>query len=64
MWNSAFNEDDPENARLADEYGIVMGTSHHEPMLRAQQEWKRHGNRSLGLRQQRRRARQVLERRH
>ena len=31
------------NARLADEYGIVMGTSHHEPMLRAQQEWKRHG---------------------
>jgi hypothetical protein len=44
MWNSAFNEDDPDNARLADEYGIVMGTSHHEPMLRAQQEWKRHGN--------------------
>ncbi len=43
MWNSAFNEDDPENPRLADEYGIVMGTSHHEPMLRAQQEWKRHG---------------------
>jgi Glycosyl hydrolase family 115/Gylcosyl hydrolase family 115 C-terminal domain len=43
MWNSAFNEDDRENARLADEYGIVMGTSHHEPMLRAQQEWKRHG---------------------
>jgi hypothetical protein len=43
MWNSAFNEDDPENARLANEYGIVMGTSHHEPMLRAQQEWKRHG---------------------
>jgi hypothetical protein len=43
MWNSAFNEDDPLNAKLADEYGIVMGTSHHEPMLRAQQEWKRHG---------------------
>ncbi len=43
MWNSAFNEDDAENPRLADEYGIVMGTSHHEPMLRAQQEWKRHG---------------------
>jgi hypothetical protein len=43
MWNSAFNEDDPENPKLADEYGIVMGTSHHEPMLRAQQEWKRHG---------------------
>jgi Glycosyl hydrolase family 115/Gylcosyl hydrolase family 115 C-terminal domain len=43
MWNNAFNEDDPLNAKLADEFGIVMGTSHHEPMLRAQQEWKRHG---------------------
>jgi hypothetical protein len=43
MWNSAFNEDDPLNSKLADEYGIVMSTSHHEPMLRAQQEWKRHG---------------------
>jgi len=39
MWNNAFNEDDPDNARLADEYGIVMGTSHQEPMLRAQKEW-------------------------
>jgi hypothetical protein len=44
MWNNAFNEDDPANPKLADEYGIVMGTSHHEPMLRAQQEWKRHGH--------------------
>ena len=43
MWNNAFNEDDPLNARLADEYGIVMGNSHHEPMLRAQKEWTRHG---------------------
>ncbi len=43
MWGNAFNEDDPDNARLADEYGIVMGTSHHEPMMRAQEEWKRHG---------------------
>jgi hypothetical protein len=43
MWGSAFNEDDPLNPKLADEYGIVMGTSHHEPMLRAQQEWQRHG---------------------
>jgi hypothetical protein len=41
MWNNAFNEDDPENSRLADEYGIVMGTSHQEPMLRAQKEWDR-----------------------
>jgi hypothetical protein len=43
IWGNAFNEDDPLNPKLADEYGIVMGTSHHEPMLRAQQEWKRHG---------------------
>ena len=43
MWGNAFNEDDPLNPKLADESGIVMGTSHHEPMLRAQQEWKRHG---------------------
>jgi hypothetical protein len=43
MWNNAFNEDDPADPALADEYGIVMGTSHHEPMLRSQQEWKRHG---------------------
>jgi len=41
MWGNAFNEDDPENPRLADEYGIVMGTSHQEPMLRAQKEWDR-----------------------
>ncbi len=39
MWNNAFNEDDPVDAGLADSYGIVMGTSHQEPMLRAQKEW-------------------------
>ncbi|QXQ05311.1 glycosyl hydrolase 115 family protein [Sphingosinicellaceae bacterium] len=39
MWNNAFAEDDPANAVLADEYGIVMGTSHHEPMMRAHKEW-------------------------
>ncbi|HTN38326.1 MAG TPA: glycosyl hydrolase 115 family protein [Arachidicoccus sp.] len=43
MWGSAFNDDDSLNPVLADTYGIVMGTSHHEPMLRAQQEWKRYG---------------------
>jgi hypothetical protein len=43
MWGSAFFDDDKENGKLADEYGIVMGTSHHEPMMRAQQEWGRHG---------------------
>jgi len=44
MWGNAFNDDDKLNPVLADEYGIVMGTSHHEPMDRAQQEWKRYGN--------------------
>jgi Glycosyl hydrolase family 115/Gylcosyl hydrolase family 115 C-terminal domain len=39
MWGKAFNEDDPLNPGLANEYGIVMGTSHHEPMMRAQEEW-------------------------
>jgi len=48
MWNNAFNEDDPANPRLADEYGIVMGTSHQEPMLRSQQEWDRHPGQQYG----------------
>ena len=48
MWNNAFNEDDPENPRLADEYGVVMGTSHQEPMLRAQKEWDRRYLKTLG----------------
>ena len=39
MWNNRFNEDDTNNPVLADEYGVVMGTSHQEPMLRAQKEW-------------------------
>ena len=43
MWDNAFNDDDKLDPVLADEYGIVMGTSHHEPMDRAQQEWKRYG---------------------
>uniref|UniRef100_UPI003F7B03A8 glycosyl hydrolase 115 family protein n=1 Tax=Chitinophaga sancti TaxID=1004 RepID=UPI003F7B03A8 len=43
MWGNAFNTDDTLNPVLADKWGIVMGTSHHEPMLRAQQEWKKYG---------------------
>ncbi|MEP6833369.1 MAG: glycosyl hydrolase 115 family protein [Gemmatimonas sp.] len=43
MWGNAFADDDSLNVILADEYGIVMGTSHHEPLTRAQQEWKRYG---------------------
>src|SRR6185437_12368716 len=46
MWNNAFAMDDPENPKLADEYGIVMGTSHEEPMMPAEKDWTRgnHGN--------------------
>lgn len=42
MWGSAFNDDDPMNPVLADEYGVVIGTSHHEPLTRAHDEWKRY----------------------
>lgn len=42
MWQpSAFAADDPESPRLADEYGIVIATTHHEPMMRAHDEWDR-----------------------
>lgn len=42
MWDSNFSLDGPglENARLADEPGIVMGTSHHEPCMRAGEEYR------------------------
>ncbi len=44
MWGKAFFDDDPENGKLADKLGIVMSTSHHEPMGRAQAEWHRYGS--------------------
>ncbi|KAK8251111.1 hypothetical protein HDK77DRAFT_406413 [Phyllosticta capitalensis] len=44
MWGSMFNVDDARNQPLADEYGIVMGTSHTEPMMRATNEWTTFGN--------------------
>ncbi len=44
MWGWAFYADDPENLKTADEMGIIMGTSHHEPMARNHQEWARHRN--------------------
>lgn len=43
MWGSAFYDDDPENAIWADRMGVVMGTSHHEPLTRAHDEWRRYG---------------------
>ena len=41
MWSWAFYADDPENSRVADEMGVIMGTSHHEPMARNHQEYAR-----------------------
>lgn len=42
MWSARFSEDGPglANAELADEYGVVMGASHHEPCLRNGEEYK------------------------
>ena len=42
MWGWAFYADDPENSKTADAMGVIMGTSHHEPMARNHQEWARH----------------------
>ncbi|KEY74128.1 hypothetical protein S7711_05377 [Stachybotrys chartarum IBT 7711] len=46
MWASStpapgniFFTDDPANQQTANDYGIVIGTSHHEPMQRATNEW-------------------------
>ena len=41
MWGWAFYADDPENLKTADDMGIMMGTSHHEPMARNHQEYAR-----------------------
>ncbi|KIY44327.1 hypothetical protein FISHEDRAFT_51503 [Fistulina hepatica ATCC 64428] len=35
MWSAAFAVDDRLNQPLANYYGVVMGTSHQEPMMRA-----------------------------
>lgn len=41
MWSSSFALDGPgeESAKLANMYGVIMGNSHHEPCLRASEEW-------------------------
>ncbi|MDO5337659.1 MAG: glycosyl hydrolase 115 family protein [Eubacteriales bacterium] len=41
MWTSSFALDGPgeKNEELADLYGVIMGNSHHEPCLRAGEEW-------------------------
>jgi len=49
MWSgfpepgSSFFADDPKNQQVADAYGIVVSTSHHEPMQRSTTEWRRGG---------------------
>ncbi|PPK87719.1 glycosyl hydrolase family 115 (putative glucuronidase) [Neolewinella xylanilytica] len=43
MWRPrVFSTDDPENLQTADDYGIVISTSHHEPMMRYHEEWSRY----------------------
>ncbi|HPN36443.1 MAG TPA: glycosyl hydrolase family 8, partial [bacterium] len=44
MWGRAFYVDDPANPALADEYGVVISTSHHEPLMRAHAEWAQFGH--------------------
>ena len=41
MWTSSFPLDGPGEAdmELADEYGVIWSFSHHEPCLRASEEW-------------------------
>ena len=46
MWASStpapgniFFTDDPKNMQTANDHGVVVGTSHHEPMQRATNEW-------------------------
>lgn len=45
MWGWAFYADDAENEKTADEMGVVMSTSHHEPMARNHQEYARNRKR-------------------
>lgn len=35
MWRSDFSMDHFENALLADEMGVIVGASHHEPCCRS-----------------------------
>ena len=52
MWDDIFSEDGKDdknaNAKLAGQYGIIMGTSHHEPCYRAGKEWSLYYKNDLG----------------
>ena len=41
MWGKSLPQDDPASLALAAETGVVLGTSHHEPLTRAHVEWDR-----------------------
>ncbi|MGR6330379.1 glycosyl hydrolase 115 family protein [Sphingomonas sp. XXL09] len=43
MWGKSLWQDDPGSAPLARSMGVILGTSHHEPMERANIEWRRSG---------------------
>lgn len=55
MWSAEFSLNGKSspiaNAKHAQEYGIIMGTSHHEPLFRAGSEWQKvysqHGTSNL-----------------
>lgn len=51
MWGKSLFDDDSLSYPLADKYGIVMGTTHHEPMMRSHVEWDRYGNGPWNYRQ-------------
>ncbi|KAL7271316.1 hypothetical protein RUND412_005937 [Rhizina undulata] len=44
MWDSMFGVDDSKNQETADMFGIVMSTSHTEPLQRSTKEWNTFGN--------------------
>lgn len=41
MWGKSYFEDDPKTAALLNEMGVVLGTSHHEPLMRAHVDWEK-----------------------
>lgn len=43
MWGKSLWDDDSLSAPLAHEMGIVLATSHHEPLMRSHVEWSRYG---------------------
>lgn len=50
MWRSDFTLDNLDNAKLADQMGVIIGASHHEPCCRSGGEFQklRHQNKAYG----------------